>query len=546
MSKQNAEITALIDRLDHPDAGIQNRVLDQLSRRAEEAGEVVLANLPVVNARIRRALLRWLDGHLDGEATLPLMRYVFDQRGVVAEQMGRSLAMGLLLRRAKTTDSPQERGRLRAFAEDIVDDEHPDVRRVAVRILAYVGQDRSIEAVEPRLEDDEERIRDAAQKTLEVLRRAAEQPCCADDAEPPGRLRRRLLNSAGPLRRQLVRRWRRHPHRAKIAMQIIEAGGQLRERALRMLLRDPDDRVRGQLPGLVHEQPRGDLAALALRLLAKIGQPHDTTDGEVEAVRRALHSSSMLVRAAGCRAAASLGLAQFVRRVVALSESRDIPEALDAARSLEQLLGPQHHELLPKLLQSLRTNDRRRRNGPNDADAVDIVAHLLAGTRTAVSPNTIGVERLHRAVFDILEHSRGHRPLCVTGIQVLLASTPREGLDEFDRWDRRQMEVLLSMLEGADEGLARRVGELLKRGAPHGAGGLDEAARGLWDAGAVSVADVVVPLLKRAGTDRADRWLERIAEGDEEPAATEASRVLRRRRGDSDVIDVEFIPRNED
>ena len=542
MGPDSRNIPSLIDRLDHPDAGIQDEILQQLSRRSEEARPVVLANLPLVNARVRRAILRWLNDQLHPEATLPLMRYVFDERDTVAEQMGRSMAMGLLVRRAKTTDQPDEQGRLRAFGEDMCADDNPDVRRLAARILAYTGDERSLEQLEPLLEDDDQDVRQAATKTAGVLRQAADQAEPDERVEPPARLRRRLLNSAGPLRRQLIRKWRRHPERADIAVEILERGGELQQQALQILLSRPDEAARKFLVPLVEENPDSDLAALSLRLLAKIAGD-DPSPAEQQAVRRGLESSSVFTRAAACRAAGALQMTSLTERLLDLTESRHITVALDAAKALGKLLASRDHELLGRMVRSLKTNERRRRRHRDEKDWVTLVAQLLSSIRKVVSPTTIGVRALQRAVLDILADGGDKKPLRVTGIQVLLASTPQQGLERLHRWDSADASALLHLIRGAEPAAARRIAELLRRGAPEGMVGLDEAARLLWDGNAVSVTDAVVPILDLAGTDQALRWLQQIADSGEEPAATAAQRRLRKRRGD-DVIDVEFIPRD--
>lgn len=544
MSDDTSEFERLIDGLDHPDAQLQNQVLDELSEAPDRARPAVLSALSSANARVRRALLRWLDDHLVSEATLPLMRYVFDERERIAEQTGRSMAMSLLFRRARNVDNPEERGRLRAFAEDVAGDPNDDVRRLAMRILAFTGNSRSLDVVEPRTDDEDEDVRQAARKTRDVLRETGGRADDSDDEMSAEQLRRRLVRSAGPLRRQLVRRWRRHPAATDIALEILDRGSDLRFEALQVLLEDPDPAAGARLADLVCEDPEDDKAPLALRLMAKLGDER-TTDAHVEAIRRGLHAESVLTRAAACRAAGALGRTEFVAQLIRASQSRDLSVALDAACSLEQLLEDSHHEYLQKLLTALKTNERRRRHNPDDQDRVTLVAHLLSAIRKAVSSSTIGTESLHRTVLDIVaEAAPRHRPLVVTSLQVLMASTPAEGLEEFERWHRRDASALLGLLEGADEPTARRIGELLRRGAPEGMAGLEDAATRLRRRGDVNVAEIVVPLLDRAGTDRAIEQLETIADGDEQPAATEANRVLRRRRNDQDYIDVEFIPRD--
>lgn len=544
MTDKAASIAKKIDRLDHPDAGLQDVILDEFSREPETARPVVLANLPLVNARIRRALLRWLDGVLTTEATLPLMRYVFDERGSIPEQTGRAMAMGLLLRRARLTDLPEERGRLRAFAEDLCRDEDPDVRRRAVEILCFVGNYSSIPFIEPHANDDDAGVRRSVRRTLNILADAPD-----DDEGPqrdPDQLLNALLNSAGPRRNQLVRRWTRHEERASIALGVLRHRGELRERALQILIEEPKPEARPFLASMVLEEPDSGLAALSLRLLAKLGESGDAKPDEITAIRSAFRSRSVLSRAASFAAIQALGLDQFAPTLVELSESHDLSIALPAAQSLDGLVNASHHELSEPLRSSLRTNELRRRGDPKNNERVRIVAHLLSALNRIVTESTIGVELLHRTVFEILSVAGSHRPIRIKAIELLMTSTPEAGLDDFERWDATQVSTLINLLAGASRPAVQRIARLLCRGAPQGMAALESTARKLWKTGYVDMAQIIVPLLERANSEDAKQWLATIADGEDPRAAGAARAILRRDRNARDVIDAEFIPRNED
>lgn len=544
MNNDVAAIVRQIERLDHPDVHLQDAVLEQLSRQPDKARPVVLERFSEFNARIRRALLRWLIEEPSPEVALPLMRYVFDEADTAAEQNGRSMAMTILWERAQQTTLPEERGRLRAFAEDMCDDDNPEVRRLAVRILAYVGNRRSQTQVELRLRDDDAEVRNAARRALDALAGA---PGPEDEPEEAAdELRRKLLQSAGPRRRHLVHRWKEHSQRADIAVDLLRRGGDLRSESLQILVEEPNPDARPYLASMVLDDPEGELAILALRVLSRIAEHIDESPrpDEERAIRIALESKTMLNRAAACAAVGAFGLERFARRLIRLVESRHLPVALEAAMSLDGLLDHSHDEWLEHLVEALRINERRRRRHPRDRDCIRIVAHLLSAVRDVISPSTIGVERLQRVVFDILAAGGGHRPLQVTGLQLLLASTPPDGVESIRRWNDEQVAVLVDLLVRAERQALRRIATLLWRAAPRRARRLDEAAEKLWKSDAVDVADIVVPLLDRADTDRALELLADIADG-EDPSASQAARdVLRRRRNERDVIDVEFIPRD--
>lgn len=545
MSNQPPSIPQLIERLDHPDATHQDSVLEQLSDRSDEARPVIWEQFSRVNARIRRALLRWLSNEATRKATLPLMRYIFDERDTVADQTGRSMAMAILFRRARSTDRPEERGRLRAFAEDMCDDSNPEIRRLAIRILGYVGDRRSAQQIESQRDDAHEDVRQAAKRALRALDEAPESVEAPTD--DPDQLCRRLLQSAGPRRRQLIRRWKRHDQRASIAVEILRRENELRSQALQLLLNDPRPSARPLLASIVLEDPDAELAALSLRLLARLAtsRREQPDPDELEAIRRALDSDDLFSRGAACRCVEAFGLGQFVRPLIEMTESRHLPVALDASRSLDGLLDHTHQELLRHLEEALRGNERRRRRHDDDPDCIRIVAHMMSALRDVVSSSTIGVERLRRVVFDILASGGEHRSLRVTGLQLLLASTPQHQLETYRRFSDQEVTILVELIPHCQRQALRRIGRLLWRGAPANARRLDEAAHRLWTSDSVDVDDIVVPLFDRAGTKRADDALSQIADG-EPPAAAEAARaVFRRRRNESEFIDVDFTPRDD-
>lgn len=542
-------ITRKIDRLDHPDAKRQNRILDELSQAPGDVRPVVLARLSVANARVRRAILRWLKDHLNDEATLPLMRYVFDTGGDRGEDTGRSMAMAMLLKRARTTNDPGERGRLRAFAEDIAADEHPDVRRLAVRLLAFVGDSGSLLRVETRLTDDDESVRRTAGDTLEVLQNAPAADVPDEPSVPPKEFFDRLVAAAGPYRRQLVARWRRRPDRSAIAIKVVQRSDELVEEALRILIDTPDTAVRTELPSLITDDPNSDAACLALRLLAKLADDNtqSSSETELEAIRLGLDSDKTLNIAAACSAAAAVGLDDASLRLADLTDTRHLPLALEAAESLADLVDSPNDRLFYALHSSLKTaaSRLRRSSKPHD-DHLQLLAHLMKALRAASTPNTVGTERLHRTVFSLLETAGTHRPVRVTGIQLLLATTPTEGFDRFDHWSTTEAEILAALIDDSGRAGCRRLAVLLERGAPaNWEDGFDRTARRLEQTGLVDVGETVVPLLARSPTSGAEQRLEEFAASGDPAISKPARLALRSRRGGGDVIDVEFIPRDE-
>ena len=544
MTMDKAAIIQQIDRLDHPDAHLQDTILAKFSARPGKVRPVVLANFPLVNDRIRRALLRWLSRHMTSEATLPLMRYVFDERTTIDEQVGRAMAMGLLLKRARRTDLPEERGRLRGFAEDIcTGEDSPEIRRLGLRILAFTGNQRSISVVEDALRDEDEDVREAAHQAMDALQEAPE-----DSGSTPKSafdLSKALSDSAGPRRRQLIRQWKRHDEAPEIAVGLLREKSDLRSEALQILLDDPTNKARPFLASIIFDKPDSGRAALALRLLAKIGEPGSAGPDEIEAIRRSLRSISVLNQSAACAAVGALGLVQFARDLVEMSLSRDLSLSLAASAGLDDIVSESDTDLIRHLTQAIEINDRRRRESRNAADPIRVVAHLQSALRKIVTPNTLGVEAIHQLALTQLERAGRHRPIAVTALQLLMASTPKEGISEAERWSIREAAALLNLLPYADQASARRIAALLFRGAPEGLADLDRSARDLRKSGFVDVAEVVVPLLQRSGSERAKKTLQEIADGEDVEAVSAARQALRKMRNDGQVIDAEFVPRDE-
>lgn len=542
MSADASAIARLIDRLDHPDAIHQDQILSRLSAIAGEAFPVVLANFELANPRVRRALLRWLQDHLSGEATLPLMRYVFDETSNIQEETGRAMAMSLLLARARSSERPEEIGRLRAFAEDIAFDRNPEVRRLAARILAFSGNQRSLSIVEELANDPDEDVRSAARAALPALEEAPfDSGASSISAEE---LFRALQQSAGPRRRQLVRQWRRHPEAAPIALDLLRARSELQAEALQILLKNPLPEARSFLAPLALKDPDGGIAPLALRLMAALASPGEARQDEVDAIRRSLHSLSSLSRAAGCEAVAAFQLPLFIPDLLKMVLLPEIAIALPAAKALDELGRLAPESALHPLLQAVELNERRRSARRDEKDLIHLVAHLQSAIQKIVTPQTLGVESIHRLAINQLQRGGRQDPIRITAIQMLLSSTPEEGYAEEDRFSPAAAAVLLEVLPLVEPKSARRIAALLLRVAPAGLPGLDGALRRIWRSGAVDLEETLIPLLARSGSPEAMEMLKTLSTV-EDPGVAEAARaILRKDRNQRDFIDAEFLPRD--
>lgn len=543
MSSFAAEIAQQIDRLEHPDAGVQDAVLAKLSADVEHALPVVLANFALVSARVRRALLRWLVEHMTKEASLPLMRYIFDERENVAEDMGRVMAMALLFRRAQGTDDPAERGRLRAFSEDMCADSNPEVRALAASTLAYIGDARSMERLEPLRVDYDEEVREAAYQSFKVLEGTI--PAGGADVQSAQELYEKLRTSLGPRRRHWIRHWRRHPDRASIALSSLRARDDLRPQALEILLARPRAEARPFLAPMIIDDPASDEAILALRLLSALADPGEGRPDEVRAIRRALRSTSVLSRAAACAAIEQLRLPVFLDELAEALLSPDLELAAAAAQAVAALVTVEHQNLVRPICQAVQLHERRRREELGQAERLTVVTNLFLAMGAIITTRSLLSSEVHRLALTTLQRSGHHRPIRLAALDLLLKIVPVEGLDESERWDQAPCRLLLSSFDPADRRGAEMLAKLLLRVAPNGMPGLAEVADELWTRGAADPVSIVIPLLERADTNKARQTLQKLSDGDDAQAAQAASDALRRYRNKIPVIDVDFIPRKK-
>src|SRR5690606_28216796 len=143
-----------IDRLDTSDADVQRSVINELVRLGSNGIPTMIANLSVVNLRIRRGLVQVFGEIGDERALLPLMRYVFDRRGKHEEADARALAMKSII---ALTDGPDDR--VFEFATDMMRDPDAFVRAFTVDLFVALNERRGLPYIKDSLEDAEEIVR---------------------------------------------------------------------------------------------------------------------------------------------------------------------------------------------------------------------------------------------------------------------------------------------------------------------------------------------------------------------------------------------------
>lgn len=543
MALDRKRILQLIDRLDHPDGHMQEGILQEFTQNVSEVRPLVHGNLAVSAPRVRRALLRWLSTEHDESSTLPLMRYVFDHRRELEELTGRQLAMVTLLRRAQATNSPEEQGRLRAFAEDISTDSDSEIRRRALEILANIGNQRSIPIVEAALTDADKEVQEAARKSLTALESAPE-----DSGGPEmsvEALTKALLFSLGARRRQLVRQWRRHDLRGEVALEILRHGEDLESEALQILLTKPRLEARAYLPAKILANPEDERAIFSLRLLARLAtsfEIEDVRSDELEAIRKGLNCPALLTKIATVNAIEALRLERFFPDLLELVLVRDQGLCLAVAKALDELSSPKESYQIATIIQGIELNARRRLQSRDDKEGIEIIAHLQSALRKSVAPDDLRARDCQVLALNQLARHEGILPIEVTALQILLASTPARGLEEERRLYPSELSPLLQLASREDHKIAIRVATLLERLAPRGLEALADRARALMKTGGPDLEEHIIPLLLRSDCPKAKVMLEEIAEGANRQAASRAREILRQSRNESEYIDAEYIP----
>ena len=543
MGSSSSSIHDLIAGLDHPDAELQDRLLARLDRRPEDAYPVVLEALsmdtPWSSERIRRALLRWLANHLDARATLALMRYIYDSQGDPVEDLGRGLALALLRRRARRSEDPSERGRLRAFAEDLLRSEDPEVQLVCAQLLGHVGTAASRGPLRKCPRRDRPRLQAAVQKSLQALQEAPPNPHVHDPLSVD-RLTARLRQSAGPRRTQLIRRWKKHPRRHEIALALLEEPD-LQSTALQCLIARPAPEAREPIAALMDHQSHAALAIRAFGRLA-IEQP---TSRDRTFLRRALESSDPLIQSAAADAVQRLQLYELVRPVIALSHDDFVPVAQSAAEALQAMAGSALGEHLLSLEHSLDRNlTKLSRRGDSDA-RMEILQALLEALEAAMAPSLVGLDRLQRRLVD--ELLRPDLPDALLTPLLSLLSQAVMGDQGPSRWPTALSERCLGWLNENDSN-DRRVGAIANLVEP-----LTSPQQPLRFALVQAVAGRAPALASRYLHDwwregpspEVDQVLEAWSQHHSDGSLKEASRqLLQTRRMDRQQIDVTYIPRD--
>ncbi len=526
------EIAKLVDRLTHPSDDRRREIMRKLVDLGGEAVPVLEANLRFVEPEARPALIRILGEIGDDRALLPLMRFVFDTRGEPSESDARGFAMQAIMRIADASHAD----RLFDFLIDMKGDDDPFVRGYVAEAFGRLGDRRAVPFVEDALEDDDEFVRECAQRAMEALEEA---DSGALESKLDGReLLQKVRISGGSELEYYMNELVARDDAFDLAVQLVRENDRDTLRGLRALQKIDDPRARGVARRQYGSTGSDAARAVCLRLLGDHLE-RDADEREVDLLRRALHDGDPFIEMAALRAAGKSGDRGLMRKALEAVESTDLSEAKTAARGLAEGLGPESSRLLPDLIDAFELIHRHRR-GDEEPEYVEIEAYLLKGIERVMREGGLGSSDARRAALTALTDAEHAGPVLVSALRLLDRIVPSDGLPAHERWNDPPVDPLLATLEHPDDEIARKALEITHRAVAGDAPDLSEhLSRLVYEEPDVLV-DRVIPLLERAGDRRARELLDELTRHNDEDVKKKADEARRRITDSDSTIDVDY------
>lgn len=552
LSQDSSKIAQVIDRLDTPDADIQRSVMNELVRLGSNAVPTLVANLSVVNLRIRRGLVQVLGEIGDARALLPLMRYVFDRRGKHEEADARALAMKSII---ALTDGPDDR--VFEFATDMVRDSDAFVRAFTVDLFVALNERRGLPYIKDSLEDAEEIVRVRASLALPKLTQIQRSDRTVSGEE----LVEKILRSRGNQREFYLQELLDRPDAFSLAAALVRVDSSESTAGLRALQQIDDPRAR-KVAGQALLRPL-DISsaqrAIGLRIIARY-LSGDATAEETQIIERGLYDEDRLVRLAALQAAGRSGVQSLLRNALNALQTGDVLTALTVAESLSRAPFPAQPHLF-STLDNVLTNTRARRISGNsliknqrseDAeDQVRLEAFLLR-TMANILENEMDPAvhaRAQTQAFNSLQSnpvtSTNMQPIYITALEILdhTTSNMSASLNTATKgaWHLSEILFVLNAHASLDSERARhRARQILKRVVPQGCQELVPYLQQWRRDPKISIVDDIIVLLERAHSDDSVKILEELARDPVDAVRESASAVLRRWRNNAPYIDVDF------
>ena len=526
------EVAQLVDALDHPDSGFQRDIMDQLLAEGSSILDALVANLHTAPPRARNCVVRVLGELGDPDAILPLMRFVFDRKGSIADGDARGLAMKALV---DIADETLPATKMFQFLLDVYQDDDPFVRGYALALLGRFGDRRALPLVQEALVDEADFVAERARDAVKSLEQkiAVGPEADVDDEE----LLRSIRGKQGGERKYYLNELRSRDNAFELSERLVAEGGRGVIAGLEFMLECEDSRARGVARRHAMSTDKVDELAICLRILNQFMHA-DASNDELAIIRGALYHADSFVRLAALEGAGRSGDATLIERAVDATRDADMDRRHAAARGLSYGLSPAYRKVLPDLMQAFELANARRLAVVTD-DTVRIEAFIVRAIRRIVEEGGFGTTQAQEVALSALEGAIAHMPLVVTALELLDLTTPAEGYPADRRWDEELSRNLVELLHHHDDEIRDRVLSLLIRGAPTTRSMVDGLERIMFDHGA-DIAGKVVPLLETVGDERAKKLLTDLTDEKDDGVRLAAAAALKRLRNSDEVIDAEF------
>jgi len=515
---EKTKIAQLVNALDHPDGEHRRAARQKLVDLGSEAIPVLHANLELVDADARPPLIRVLREIGDRRSLLPLMRFVFDERGNIEESDARALAMQAIIRIGPRED-PE---RLFEFLLDIRNDEDPHVRGYAAEGFGRIGDPDVEPFVEEALEDSDDFVRECAQRATEALESSDSDPL--ESTLDAREILRKIRMADSSELEYYVSELLERDDAFDLAVQMVREEHRDTTRGLRILMRLGDSRARDIARRRIRTSSSSAVRATALRLLAD-HLSADADGEEVDLIREGLDDTDSFVALAALEAAGKSGEPSLVRETLRAVESSDLSRAEDAAGALAGGLTPSVQKLIPDLIDALERIRRHRRH-ETDPTYVSIEAYLLRALRRVVSGDSMADRDAQEQALLSLRDAANNRPIVVTALELLDSAVPEDGLEPVDRWSAPEAVPLVELLESSDDAVVRRVLHLVERAVSAEIPEIREHLSRLVYRDEDVLLDAVVPILGRSGDARARKILRRLEDHSSDAVAEAATDAL--------------------
>lgn len=540
MSPSRQDIAQIIAHLDHPDGKHQRDAMELLLSLGPEIIDPLVASLSISEPRGRAGIIRVLGELNDEAALLPLMRFVFDRKDSLPDQNARGLAMEAISRLAK----PSQATRLFDFLMQIRQDQDPFVRGWAMEALGNFGDPRATPIIAEGTQDPDEFVRQRARIAQERLaaRPAQDQDALDGEQITDLELLQKLRAVQGGERAYYADLLLNRPNAFELVTTLIREGGKGALIGLQLLQRMPDERARQVATQYFTHQEDATSRAICLRIMAA-HLKGDADAQEVRVIEQALHHQDEFVRMAAMAAAAASGHDPLTRQAIAVVErgsTQGLIHALEAAEALSRGLTPAQKRLLPELRDALHQAQRRRLGHPID-EHVQIEAHLLRAINNLIDDEPlIGTHEVIEQALGSLKDAERCWPVIVSALRLLRDLVGERMLPVDGRFSAAQSIHLLPLMTHEDDRVRGRVLDLLKRGAPEGFNALSSKLERLVHDPSLDLTQDIIPLIERAGGERARRLLMDLEQSKDPNTAQAAKNALRAMRAQQPIIEAKF------